>query len=43
MIKVIGKILVKIPTKIQKIIANTLVAIIAIDTLISSIGYLGVF
>ncbi len=41
--KIIGKILVKIPTKLQKILANTLVAIIVIDTLISSICYLGVF
>lgn len=43
MTKVIGKILVKIPTKVQKILANTIVLVIAIDTLISSIGYLGVF
>lgn len=41
--KIVGKILSKIPAKMQKIIANTLVAVIAIDTIASSIRYLNIF
>lgn len=41
--KIVGKILSKIPAKAQKIIANTLVSIIIIDTLASSVCYLNIF
>ena len=41
--KIVGKILKKIPVKIQSISINILIWINAIDTLISSICYLGIF
>lgn len=43
MTKVIGKILVKIPVKVQKIAVNSIIAIIIIDTAISSLMYLHIF
>lgn len=43
MTKVIGKILVKIPVKIQRIVVNSIIGIIIIDTAISSMVYLNVF
>jgi len=43
MTKIIGKILIKIPIKVQKFLANTFVMLIIIDTTVSSLVYLGVF
>lgn len=41
--KVIAKILTKIPDKSQSIITNTLIGIVAIDTIASSLVYLQLF
>ena len=41
--KVVGKILVKIPFKLQHIIVDSLLIILVLDTLISSIMYLEIF
>ena len=38
--KLLGKALVKIPLKVQKIAINSLIVLLCIDTLASSIGYL---
>ena len=43
MTKIIGKILVKIPFKVQHIIIDTLLGIMLLDTIISSIRYSGIF
>ncbi len=41
--KLLGKALSKIPIKVHKIIANTLVVIVALDTIVSSLCYLNIF
>jgi len=43
MTKIIGKILVKIPFKVQHIVINSLLGIMLLDTIISSIRYSGLF
>ena len=41
--KLMGKILKKIPINAQKIVSNLLIAIILVDTILSSIRYLNIF
>ena len=40
--KIVSKILAELPVKIQKITANTLIVLVAIDTIASSIVYLNI-
>lgn len=41
--KLIGKLLKKIPIKAQKVVSNSLIVIILVDTVLSSIRYLNIF